>query len=135
LLKNKAGAYGAEVTESISKLAVRARLSSSPIIRDRPGMPVGHVPRRCKPSEAFMKNIVIAIILGISFIICAAILGTTKDRYKVVMNEGQTGGLVTLKYDTVSGEAWRLVLPENYWAKIPDPGRVYIVPELNEKNK
>ena len=82
-----------------------------------------------------MKNIVIVIILGISFIICAAILGTTKDRYKIVMNEGQTGGLITLKYDTVSGETWRLVLPKSYWIRIPDPGRVYIVPELNETNK
>ena len=82
-----------------------------------------------------MKNIVIAIILGISFIICTAIFGTTKDRYKIVMNEGEPGGLITLKYDTVSGDAWRLVLPENYWIRIPDSGRVYFVPELNEKNK
>jgi hypothetical protein len=82
-----------------------------------------------------MKNIVIVIILGISLIVCAVILGTTKDRYKIVMNEGQTGGLVTLKYDTVSGDAWRLALPENYWIRIPDPDRVFIVPELNEKKK
>jgi len=82
-----------------------------------------------------MKNIVIAIILGISLVICATILGTTKDRYKIVMNEGQTGGLITLKYDSVSGDAWRLALPESYWIRIPDPGQVYIVPELKEKNK
>lgn len=82
-----------------------------------------------------MKNIVVAIILGVSLVICTVILGTTKDRYKIVMNEGQPGGTITLKLDTMSGETWRLVLPENYWAKIPDPGRVYIVPDLNEKNK
>ncbi len=82
-----------------------------------------------------MKNIVTAIILGISLIICAAILGNTKDRYKIVMNEGQPGGLITLKYDAVSGDAWRLVLPGNYWVKIPDSGQEYIVPKLNEKNK
>lgn len=45
------------------------------------------------------------------------------------MNEGS----ITLKYDTVSGQAWRLVLPESYWIRIPDPDRVYIVPELNKK--
>jgi len=83
-----------------------------------------------------MKNIVIAVILSISFIICAAIISAAKDRYKIVMNEGQpVGGLITLKYDTVSGETWRLALPENYWIAVPDPGRHYVVPDLNETKK
>lgn len=84
------------------------------------------------------NNIVIAIILSISLIICVSILApqfSEKDRYKIIMNEGQAGGLITLKYDTTSGETWRLVLPESYWIRIPDPGRVYSVPELNEANK
>ncbi len=82
-----------------------------------------------------MRNIVITIILSVIaiFIICASFL--SKDRYKIIMNEGQSGGLITLRYDTVSGETWRLALPENFWIRIPDPGRVYIVPDLNETNK
>ncbi len=75
-----------------------------------------------------MKNIAIAVILSVSLIICASIL--TKDRYKIIMNDG---GLLTLKYDTVSGVTWRLSLPENNWTEIPDSGRVFVVPELNER--
>ncbi len=79
------------------------------------------------------NNIVIAIILSISFIICATILA--RDRYKIIMNNGELSGSITIKYDTVSGETWRLVLPESYWSRVPDPGRVYVVPELNEKKR
>ena len=46
-----------------------------------------------------MKNIVIAIILGLSFITGAYLLA--KDRYRIIMNEGQSAGLITIKYDTV----------------------------------
>lgn len=77
-----------------------------------------------------MKNIIIVVILSISLIICAAI--SVKDRYKIIMNDN---GLITIKYDTVSGETWRLALPESYWIRVPDPGRSYVTPELNEKNK
>ena len=78
-----------------------------------------------------MKNIVIAIILGISIIVCASILA--KDRYKIIMNDGQSGGLITIKYDTVAGRTWRLALPENNWVEIRDSGKTYVLPE--EKNK
>ena len=58
-----------------------------------------------------MRNVVIVIILSISFIIGASILA--KDRYKIIMNDGQSAGLITIKCDTVTGRTWRLALPEN----------------------
>ena len=83
-----------------------------------------------------MKNIVIAIIMSISFIICTAILGTTIDRYKIIMNNGDGSGLITIKYDTATGRTWRLVLPESHWVEVIDSGMYYVVSDKNkEKNK
>ena len=78
-----------------------------------------------------MKNIGIAIILGISFIICAANLA--QDRYKIIMNGGDGAGMITIKYDTVSGRTWRLILPESYWAEVIDSGKYFVLPD--EKNE
>jgi len=80
-----------------------------------------------------MKNIVIAIILSVSFIICAGILA--KDRYKIIMNDGQIAGLITIKYDSVSGRTWRLDLPDNNWVEVVDSGLYYAVPDKNKNNK
>ncbi|MDD5070927.1 MAG: hypothetical protein PHV17_09390 [Candidatus Omnitrophica bacterium] len=86
-----------------------------------------------------MKNIVVAIILGISFIICVSILVkqfSTVDRYKIIMNNGEGSGLITLKYDTVEGRTWRLALPECYWIEIQDSGMHYVLPDKDKgKNK
>ena len=81
-----------------------------------------------------MKNIIIAIILSVSFIVCASILA--KDRYKIIMNDGQIAGSITIKYDTVTGRTWRLGFPENCWVEVIDSGMHYVVPDKNrEKNK
>ena len=82
----------------------------------------------------FMKNIVIAIVLSISFIICASI--SAKDRYKIVMNSVENAPSIVIKYDTVTGRTWRLVFPENQWTEAIDSGK-YFVPldENKEKDK
>lgn len=80
-----------------------------------------------------MKNIVIAVILSVSFIICASMLA--KDRYKIIMNDGQSAGLITIKYDSVSGRTWRLDLPDNNWVEVIDSGLYYAVPDKTKKNK
>lgn len=78
-----------------------------------------------------MKNIVIAIILGISLIISAAI--SVKDRYKIIMNDGDDSGIITIKYDTVGGRTWRLALPGNYWVEVVDSDNYYVVPDKKDK--
>lgn len=72
-----------------------------------------------------MKNIVIAIILSISLIICAAIL---QNRYKIIMNSGEMSGLVMMKYDTITGRTWCLLLSNRpwQWVEIKDYGRYYL---------
>ncbi len=74
-----------------------------------------------------MRNVVIVIILSISFIIGASILA--KDRYKIIMNDGQSAGLITIKCDTVTGRTWRLALPENNWVEVRDSGKTYVLPD------
>ena len=78
-----------------------------------------------------MKNIVIAIILSVSFVICAYVLA--KDRFKIIMNDGQSAGLITIKYDSVTGRTWRLALPDNHWVEVIDSGKYYVVSDKNDK--
>ena len=80
-----------------------------------------------------MKNVVIAVILSVSLIICANMLA--KDRYRIIMNDGQDAGLITIKYDSVSGRTWRLDLPDNQWVEVKDSGLYYVVPDKSKKNK
>ena len=40
-------------------------------------------------------------------------------RYQIIMNSGsEMAGAITIKYDTVTGRAWRAVLPNNKWSEI-----------------
>lgn len=65
-----------------------------------------------------MKNIVIAIIIAVSFLIVVF----NYDRYQIVIDNS---GLMIFKYDKATGDTWRLQLPENMWVTIPDSGRVF----------
>lgn len=90
----------------------------------------------------YMKNITVAILIGASLIISSFLLspysasknGIVKvpnqiGRYKILINSGVAGGLVTIKYDSITGKTWRLGFPENHWVEIKDYGRYYHEPK------
>ncbi|GEM_PF-4427632 len=71
-----------------------------------------------------MKNIVVAIIIGLSLIISAAFLGLGQmERYKIMLSE--TFG--ALKYDTITGRIWRV--GKTQIKEIKDYGLAFPKPE------
>jgi len=68
-----------------------------------------------------MKTIIKTIIIVVSIIVLAyfLLIRSQIGRYQIIMNSGsEMAGLITIKYDTVTGRAWRAVFPNNKWSEI-----------------
>ena len=51
-----------------------------------------------------------------------ALSPSRSGRYGIIVSSDQDGTPLTLKYDTVTGQAWKLVLPQTRWLEIKDYG-------------
>ena len=79
-----------------------------------------------------MENIVVASVIAIGLIISAYLFRDVVkyERYRIIMNSGgDSPGSITLKYDTKTGKAWHLKLPENHWIEVKDVERVDLEPK------
>jgi len=71
-----------------------------------------------------MKNIIVALIIGISLIISAFFLGLGQmDRYKIILSDS----FGALKYDTITGRIWRV--GKTQIKEIKDYGLAFPKPE------
>lgn len=68
-----------------------------------------------------MNTIIKTIIIVVSIIVLSyfLLMRSQIGRYQIIMNSGsEMAGLITIKYDTVTGRAWRTVLSNNQWSEI-----------------
>ncbi len=68
-----------------------------------------------------MKIIIRTIIIVVSIMVVSyfLLMRSQIGRYQIIMNSGsEMAGLITIKYDTVTGRTWRAVLPNDKWSEI-----------------